>query len=638
MGYESAFAPIRIGNVELKNRIMMAPMETGLAEEGGFAGDRLIRYFTERVINDVAISITGSIACSPEGRGLPRQLGCYDDAFLPGLSLLTEAVHSCGSRIGGQIYHAGRQATRRITGLRPLAPSPLPCPVMNDMPIEMTVADMEETAGNFAQGALRLARAGFDLVEVHMAHGYLLFGFLSPFSNRRTDRYGGSLENRCRFPLEVLRRIREEVGDRVAVTVRLSVDEFLEGGFTFEEAREVCMALDAARVDAISISAGSYASLPAIIQPMTYPRGFLVPYAEQIRKIVSVPVIVAGRINTPRLIEEIIAGGKADMVAIGRALISDPEFVSKMKQGRDGEIRPCVACNQGCIDQVIMGGSVRCLGNAAAGRESDGFPGKASEAKRVLVVGGGPAGMESARVCALRGHEVLLMEKEAQLGGRLRIAARAPHKEEFASVAAYLESAILGAGVHVRRSESRIREICEEFRPDAVVFAAGAEPVVPSIPGFDHENVLKAEEVLSGKRETGRSVVVVGGGLVGMETSLYLSEGGRTVTIVEMADQVGADAGPIMKGILSEEIRRRGITVLTNSLATKAASDGVAVRCGGKDIFVAADTVVLAASYRSVPAPSFVKNREDVHIVGDAREPSNAMNAISEGYRTGLAI
>ncbi len=638
MGYESVFTPIRIGNVELKNRIMMAPMETGLAEEGGFVGDRLIRYFAERVKNEVAISITGSIACSPEGRGLPRQLGCYDDAFLPGLSRLTEVVHSGGSKIGGQIYHAGRQATRMITGFQPLAPSPIPCPVMNDIPKEMTLADMEEVSGKFAQGAARLARAGFDLVEVHMAHGYLLFGFLSPFSNKRTDRYGGSLENRMRFPLDVLRRIREEVGDRIAVTVRLSVDEFVEGGFTFDDAKEVCKALATCGVHAISISAGSYASVPAIIQPMTYPRGFLVPYAEQIRKLVAVPVVVAGRINTPRLIEEIIRDGKADMVAIGRALICDPEFVVKMMQGRDGEIRPCVACNQGCIDQVIMGGSLRCLGNATAGRELEGFPMKASEGKRVLVVGGGPAGMESARVCAIRGHEVLLIEKEAELGGRLRVAARAPHKEEFASVAAYLESAILNAGVNVRRNESRIEETCDEFRPDAVVFAAGAEPAVPSIPGFRDEGVLKAEEVLSGKRKTGQSVVVVGGGLVGLETSLFLSERGCTVTVVEMMDQVGVDAGPIIKGILLEDIRKRGITVLTKSRATKASSSGVTIRQGEEDIDLVADTVVLATSYRSVPVPSILLNREGVYIVGDSREPGNAMSAINEGYRTGLVI
>ena len=638
MGYESAFQPIRIGKIDLKNRIMMAPMETGLAEEGGFVGDRLIRYLAERVKNEVAISITGSIACSPEGRGLPRQLGCYDDAFLPGLTRLAEAVHSGGSRIGGQIYHAGRQATRMITGLQPLAPSPVPCPLMNDIPKEMTVADMEEVSGKFAQGASRIVRAGFDLVEVHMAHGYLLFGFLSPFSNRRTDRYGGSLENRMRFPLDVLRRVQEAVGDRAAVTVRLSVDEFLEGGFTFDDAKEVCKSLDACGVHAISISAGSYASVPAIIQPMTYPGGFLVPYAEQIRRLVSVPVIVAGRINSPQSIEEILKSGKADMVAIGRALISDPEFVVKMKQGREGEIRPCVACNQGCIDKVIMGGSVGCLGNANAGRELEGFPTKAPEAKKVLVVGGGPAGMESARVCAIRGHEVLLIEKEAQLGGRLRMAARAPHKEEFANVAAHLENAILGAGVRVRRNESRIEEILDEFRPDAVVFAAGAEPAVLSLPGFGDGKVLMAEEVLSGKRETCRSVIVVGGGLVGLETSLFLSERGCTVTVVEMTDQAGADAGPIMKGILSEEIRKRGITVLTNSRATRATSFGVSIRRGEEEILVAADTVVLAASYRSVSVPSALRDRDGVYVVGDAREPGNAMNAINEGYRTGLVI
>ncbi len=631
------FSPISIGDLVLKNRVMMAPMENGLAEEGGVVGQRLIRYFVERIKNEVAIAVTGSVACSPEGCGLPRQLRCDDDRYVPGLSRLADAVHEAGGRLGGQIYHAGRQATRAITGLEPIAPSAIPCPVMNDLPREMTRADMDALLDKFGRGAARLRRAGFDLVEVHLAHGYLLFGFLSPFSNRRSDRYGGSLENRLRYPIEVIRRIREEIGPGMALTARLSVDEFVEGGFSFDDAKEVCRAIVLEGIQAISVSAGSYASISSVIQPFSVPRGFLVPYAEEIRKTVPVPVIVAGRINTPEMVEEIVRLGKADMVALGRSLICDPEFVLKMKEGRPEHIRSCVACNQGCADQVILGSTVSCIQNAEAGKEADRCVVGAALKRKVMVVGGGPAGMEACRVAATRGHDVMLVEKDTQLGGRIVAASKAPGKGEFSRITDYLEAEIRRLGVKVLLGAPDPQRALDEFRPDVIVFAAGAEPAVPDIPGIDGRNVATAEDVLKGRREVGQRVAVVGGGLVGVESALFLAARGCSVTLVEMTAEIAADAGPIVRWILLDDLRKKNVAVLAESLACEVCTDGLMVRRGGVTELVAVDTVVIATSYRPVTEGRDRWGRHAV-VIGDAVAVRNAASAIHEGYLAAVKI
>lgn len=632
------FSPVKIGGVQLKNRIMMAPMETGLAEEGGFIGDRLITYFVERAKNEVAVVVTGSVACSPEGRGLPRQLSCYDDSFLPGLERLAGAVHKAGSKIAGQIYHAGRQATRAITGLEPLAPSAIPCPVMNDMPREMTEGDMEIMIEKFGRGAARLMKAGFDMVEVHLAHGYLLFGFLSPFSNKRNDGYGGSLANRLRFPLQVIRRIREEVGSSMAVTARLSVDEFVEGGLTFAEAGEICRAIAGEGVQAISISAGSYISVATIIQPMSFPRGFLVNYAEQVKKMVDVPVIVAGRINSPDILNEIISLKKADMVALGRALVCDPGFAVKMKEGRAEDIRPCVACNQGCIDRVLTGGGINCLQNARAGMESERLVEPAAPGKKIMVVGGGPSGMEASRVAALRGHTVWLVEKEGRLGGKVPMASMAPGKEEFVNVAGYLERSIRKLGVKIILGEPDPERVINEFRPDTLILAAGSDPVVPDIPGIEGDNVVTAEDILNGRAETGQRVVIIGGGKVGMETALYLAKQGKGVTVAEMTGEVAADMGPIIKAVLLSEIQKNNVAVLVNARVREVTVDGPVIQREGGHEKLAADTVVLATGYR--PACRLLIDRPDIKtlVTGDAVEVRNAFFAIHDGFLAGAGV
>jgi len=632
----SVFSPIKIGNLPLKNRIMMAPMETGLAEVGGFVGERLIKYFVERAENEVAIVITGSIGCRPEGRGLPFQLSCYDDQFIPGLARLAEAVHRAGAKIGGQIYHAGRQANRAISGFEPVAPSAIPCPVMNDPPRELSIEEIRELVEAFGSGARRLKEAGFDLIEVHLAHGYLLHSFLSPFSNKRNDLYGGSLANRMRFPIEVIRRIKAEVGESMAVTARISIEEFLPEGLTFAEAKEVCRAIVQEGIQAISISAGSYASVPYIIQPMSLPRGLLVPYAEELKKVVDVPVIVAGRINDPELVEQIIADGKADMVALGRALLADPEIVAKMKEGRYAEVRHCIACNQGCIDRLLAGQNISCLVNARTGFETERNITPAPESKKVLVVGGGPGGLEAARVAAVRGHKVMLAERTGSLGGKVETAAIPPGKKEFGLVKSYLLREVEKLGVEISLNVTDVQELIEKNNPDAVIIAVGAEPVTPDIPGIGSGRVIFAEEALLGKKDVGRQVAVIGGGMVGIETALFLAQSGRKVVVIEMLGEVARDVGPVVKPLLLQEVEKAGIEVLVNAEVKEITRDSVKVESAGKNLEVKVDTVVLAVGFR--PLKLEIKSGGEILVIGDAKEVRKAYDAIHEGFLAGAAV
>lgn len=355
------FDPICIGKLKIKNRTMFAPMENGMATHKGEVTDQLINFYRLIAKNEIGILMSGSIAVSPEGRGLPTQLNLYTLEQAQDLKRLTKVVHSEGSLIGAQIYHSGRQSSEDITGYQPLAPSAIPCPSMNNHPAELTTVQMEEIKGKFVQTAKWCVCAGFDLIEVHFAHGYLLHSFLSPHSNQRTDGYGGSLENRLRYPMYVLNAIIEAVGESVPVTIRISIEEFLDDGLKVNEAMTVCRKVEEAGVKAISVSAGSYDSTKYSIQPPSVPKGFLIPYAEKLKSLISIPVIVAGRLSSADLIKDIIVSRKADMVAIGRGLLADPEIIKKIKEHRDSEIRYCIACNKGCLGSILEGNPMYCI-------------------------------------------------------------------------------------------------------------------------------------------------------------------------------------------------------------------------------------------------------------------------------------
>jgi 2,4-dienoyl-CoA reductase-like NADH-dependent reductase (Old Yellow Enzyme family) len=463
------FETARIGKLELKNRILFPPMATNLAEEGGMVSADQINYYARRAAGGAGLLIVEFCAVDPGGIAMPRQLRIYEDRFLPGLARLAAAIKQNGAGAAIQLHHAGRQSSSTCTGLQPVAPSPIPCPVIAEVPRELSTEEVRGLVERYAEGAQRAQQAGFDAVEFHGAHGYLICQFFSARSNQRTDEYGGDVQGRARFGVEILRRTRDKVGSDFPLMFRISADEHLEGGLTTQETAIIAKMLQEAGADAIDVSAGAYGSAEWTSQPMLLPIGCLAPHAADIKRSVSVPVVVAGRINSAKAGEKILAAGQADFIAMGRGLLADPELPRKSAQGREKEVTRCLACNT-CMDLVFQLLPITCLVNPdVVGTHQTQEP--APVPKKVLVVGAGPAGLEAARVARLRGHEVTLYEENDLLGGHWtwRLHGLINH---------YLKT-LKALGVSVRCGAKVDPETVARFEPNVVLATASSRPIVP---------------------------------------------------------------------------------------------------------------------------------------------------------------
>lgn len=622
------FDEIKIGNLTLKNRVIMAPMENGMAAVGnGKVTSRIISFFEKRAENHVAMIMPGSIGVAPEGRGLPTQLSMYDASHVDGHKRLVDAIHAKGSLVGAQIYHAGRQASEAITGLTPLAPSAMPCSILNNHPAEITTEQMDIIKNQFVKSAAWCVQAGYDLVEVHFAHGYLLHSFMSTHSNHRSDEYGGSFENRIKYPMDVLKAVIREVGDKVPVQIRVSVDEYVEDGMKFDEVKKVCKLAVEAGVASISLSAGCYDAVDYAIQPMYIPQGFIVPFAEELRKEIDVPVIVAARLNNASLIKDIVDTNKADIVAVGRGLIADPEIITKIKNHDEENIRYCVACNQGCIDRVLGGMHAHCLVNAVAGEEESRALKPKDKDLTVAVVGAGPAGMQAALTASQRGFQVNLYAKDG-LNGKLTTLAAPPEKESFLLFKDYLCKQIAKTDIQVINKEV---VTCEDVEGDVVILATGSKQLTPPIPGIDLPYVVYAEDVLNGTAAVGKSAVVIGAGLVGTETCKFLGEKGIELTLVEMKDSIADGIGATFIGHMFAKLAQYHVNVLTSAAVKEITASSVLI----DDTEVACETVVIAAGYRPVnDLETVLKEKFEVHVIGDAKAPRRILEAVEDAYVT----
>ncbi|MBK5247111.1 MAG: FAD-dependent oxidoreductase [Peptostreptococcaceae bacterium] len=627
---QKLFTPIKIGSMEVKNRFMMAPMENGLAHFGGEVSDRLVNFFVDRVERGVGIIITGSISISPEGSGLPTQLAIYDEKFIAGLTRLCDEIHNAGGKIGAQLYHAGRQATAAVTGIQPIAPTAMPCSILGNDPREMTLEDMEDINKKFVEGAKRAVEAGFDLIEVHFAHGYLLHSFLSPHSNKRTDEYGGSFENRCRFPMKIFKDIVKVVDGKVPVTIRISADEYLEDGLKYEEVKEICKLVEQAGGAAISLTAGSYDSIEYCIQPMFVKQGFIIPYSEKLKKEVSVPVIVAARLNDASLIENVIEEDKADMVAIGRGLIADEDLIIKIRDKRYDEIKYCVACNQGCIDNVLQGKGINCLVNARSSYEDERNITKTEVPKKVVVIGAGPAGLEAARVAALRGHYVTLVEKEESLAKKIDALATPPEKETFLLYKDYLLKQVKKLPIDIVKKDVKDATDIADLTPDYVIVATGSIQIKPPILGINGANVVFAEDILNKVVEPKDKMVVIGGGLVGTETAKYLGSLGKKVDIIEMMDGIAKDSGATFVGHVFAKLKEYNVGIHLNAKVQEITDTQIKFNDEVLDV----DQVVIASGYspNNGIVESLKKKYDQVIVIGDASSPRRILDATREAY------
>ena len=636
----------RIGGLEIKNRIVKAPQSTGMSNRDGTVSERLVKHYRA-----IARGGTGLIVVEYAyiddiaSKSAHCQLGISDNEHIPGLAWLAEVIKDNGARAAIQIEHCGRQ---KFLGTPPIkSASAIPWPALrarvgdDAIPEPMTIDEIHEVVEAFGDAAVRAVAAGFDLIEIHGAHGYLITNFLSPHTNHRNDMYGGSLENRMRLLLEIVEKIRSRIGKTFPLTVRLSGTDYEPDGFGIDETVVVCCALEARGIDAIHVSGGDHHQMIHQVSPMAVERGHNVWAAEEIKKHVHIPVIASGSITTPDLAENILAGGQGDFVGLGRPLWADPQWPLKAQEDRPEDIRPCIRCNEGCLERTFFKfHAVTCGVNPEVGREEELAITPASKKKRVVIVGGGPAGMEAARVCALRGHEVTVYEKR-KLGGALNEASVPDFKSDLRIFREYLVSQIDKLKVHVINKQAPIDALSNGHFDEAII-ATGAKPILPEIPGIDRAFVCDAVDVLSGGFRTGHTVIVVGGGMIGTEVAICLAEKEKHVTIVEMLDEIMHDCATTDRIAYRERLTKAGVDIVTGHRLTEIAEAGiVAVSPVGGRVLLKADTVVIAAGYQSLTALGKELRAEGhipVHDIGDCIKPGKIMDAIHTAYKTALTI
>jgi len=636
--------PTSIGQMQLKNRIVMPPMGTGYAGNDGTVGQRMLDYYEARARGGTGLII---VEGSPPGLqcARPNQVSLGDDKFIPEWRKLTDVAHKYNARIAIQIMHSTMENWDGKAVQ--VGPSPVIVPtrvmgISGEPPHELTLEEIAERVEWFASAARRAKEAGFDGVEIHGAHQYLVAAFLSSATNQRKDKYGGSVENKARFLVEILQATREEVGPDFPAWVRLNAQEWgVENGVTIEETKQVVPLAVAAGAQATHVSgygAGSYITTA----PISDTPGFLVPLAEEVKKLTKVPIIAVGRLDL-ELGERILEEGKADLIAIGRRLIADPDLPNKVTEGRLDEVIPCIGCME-CIERLAFaerGEGMTCVINPTVGKEKAYQIKPVGKAKNVVVVGGGPAGMQAAIVAAQRGHKVILFEKDAKLGGQLNIAALPPFKGDIFPWIDYLVNQVKKAGVQVKLNTDATAEIITKMNPDAVVIATGVIPAMPDIAGIDKSNVVTARDVLSGKAKAGQNVVIIGGGMVGCETGHYLTQQGKTVTIIEILKRMASDMFPMARRRLMDGLRSKKVTLLTSATCEEIKKDSVQVTTAeGKKETIRADTVIIAVGYKA--NERLYKALEDkvpeVYCTGDSSEPRRILEAVNEGYRAGLAL
>lgn len=647
--YNKLFEPGMIGKLRIRNRIISSPMERNYANRDGSVSQLYIDHLAAKARGGLGLIITEATYVDPLGKGRDFELGVYDDSQIPGLRRLGEAVHAHGAKIGLELVHGGRNCLSTITGVQPFAPSPVmvDLPTYREVPRAMTAAEIKMVVGQFADAARRAQAAGLDMVELHGAHGYLLSSFLSRYANKRSDEYGGSFENRMRFPLEVVAAVRAAVGPDFPVTYRISGDEFIDDGVTLDETVPFARALEAAGIDMIDVSAGMYETGFAIIQPMEMPLGSNVHLAEEIRREVDIPVSIAGRINDAVFADTILMEGKADFIFMGRALHADPEFPKKSQEGRLEEICMCMACNQGCIDMLGTQTPIHCAINPTVGRERELRITPARHRKTVVVVGGGPGGMSAARVAALRGHDVTLYEKSDALGGQLKWACKAPFRGELEQAVRYLSSQIKRAGVKVRLGEALDTAAIDATGADAVIMATGAVPYVPFLRGLDREKATTYLDLLDGSVDVeGRTVLIIGGNLIGTQLAELVARKSGRVILTEAREALCLDAGARAKWLLLQRIAAyEGVSVKLQSTVERIDGRSVTIHTRGMqqpETVDGIDHVVLSLGAipdnRLSDDVKWSSRIQAIHSIGDCVYPRKMTEAILEGYVTALTL
>lgn len=645
--YEHLLSPIKIGETTVKNRIFMPPLSTNLADKG-YVTDELVEHYKARAKGGVGLFVTEVVTVEPTYCYLPGDMCIYDDSFIPGWKKLADGVHEYGAKILPQLFHPAHMAFPLPGTPRLIAPSNVGPYYAKEAPRAVTKEELKVIIRQFGEAAKRAQIAGADGVEIHAAHAHgLLGGFLSPLYNKRTDEYGGDIDHRLRLTLEVIEEVRRVCDKNFIIDVRISGSEYTDGGLNLNDMIYVAKQLEKAGVDFLHVSGGTTIARGSSIPAPGTPMGSHAATAAEIKKYVSIPVATVGRITEPWIAEELIANGKADICMIGRANLCDPEFANKVAAEKADDIRPCIGCLR-CLNGIMFGKRVACTVNPSFELENEDTLAPAAEKKNVLVIGSGPAGMEAAFVAAKRGHHVVLCEKEAELGGLMRIAAVPIAKQDLTRLIQYMARRLEGAGVEVRLNCAVDKAMLEgEFKGWEVIAGAGAQPiVVPAFTGF--KQWMTADDVLAGRAFPGRKIVVIGGGSVGCETADYLAPlvndlypRNREITLLEMAPGVMASESGPGRSLLVQRMMAKGVQMICGAKVEKVDESSIWYTKDGQQHCIAdADTLVLAMGYKADPALEEMLKAAGAsyHLIGDANKVGTIKDAIGAGYETAKAL
>ncbi|MBW2108713.1 MAG: FAD-dependent oxidoreductase [Deltaproteobacteria bacterium] len=622
-----------IGEVTLRNRFIMAPVKTAYGMPEGEVTDRHIAFYRRRMAH------VGAMTPEPfyihyDLREIPVQIGAHKDDMIPGLKKLAETIHSGGARAVGHISHPGRMANPNIETNIHVSSSEKPCPSIGKVPYRMSKDDIRHVQGLFVAAGQRIEKAGFDFLEVQCGHGHLVAQFLSPAVNDRTDEYGGSLENRMRFCLELLGRLKDAV--MIPIIVRISGAEMFFGGFAIEDMITLSQALEDTGVTAIHVSSGSLCETPPwYFQYMAVPKGRTWEFAQAVKKHVKIPVIAVGQVNTAQDARHILSNQMADAVAVGRPLVADPDFVGKILGEVPGRIRPCAACLEGCVGGVKAGKGLMCLVNPRLGRDKSEFPlPKAKALKKVAVVGGGLAGMEAALTVKERGHDVVLFEQD-QLGGQFNLACLAPRKKKFFRIIDYYSQRVQEE-LDVVFQKALPEDLVEKF--DVVILATGSKPIVPELPGV--KDVFWAEIMRPENKPKDQTVVVIGGGLIGMEVAEALAENGNRVTIVKASKEMGRGMFPMAKKLTLMSLKEWGVTVLTETKVLRKEGNTVYVENRDGELAIEhVDAIVIAKGMEPETAlENELAGKIDLYKIGDCSTVGKALDAIHSAFECAIGI
>jgi 2,4-dienoyl-CoA reductase-like NADH-dependent reductase (Old Yellow Enzyme family)/thioredoxin reductase len=641
LALEYLFSPIKLGSLQVKNRLVMPPMSLNFGvDEDGYVTEQHWEYLAARARGGTGMIVVGGGAVHPSGLDLPRMPPIWSDRFIGALRKMTERIHGYDTKFGMQLLHGGRQA---YLGEK-VAPSPIAAlAVVKGIPRELTREEIGELVRAYGDAALRCQRAGFDFVEIHAAHGHLITEFLASNSNLRQDEYGGSFENRIRFLIEIIEDIKTKTQAGYPIGVRINGEDYVEGGWTLEDAKRLAPILEQLGIDWLHVSAGIYGSMPVTIPSMYSDHACFVHLAEAIKGSVSIPVIAVGRIKNPELADRIIREGRADMVAMGRAHLADPDLATKAYEGRLSDIRPCIGCCKGCIERALALEEGTCVMNPEVGREYLLKKKDMPKSKRILVLGAGPAGLAVARMAALYGHKVIVLEETSHVGGMARLASMPPGRSEIMELVEYYLRELNRLRVEIRLNMKLNRELISLIKPDVGIITTGSLPEIPQIAGlFDTGMALHTiTDVLQSNSSPGHRIVMLGGNMAALQVADFLAEKGSEVFVLHRGNHFAEQMAPNDRTYLMERMKQPGIQLFKGVSIKEFLENGIRFLWKGQvETLDMITDIILSEGMRSNRRATEVLEEADieVHIIGDAKAPRTLLDALAEADELGRAL